>query len=182
MNWQEALAEIESVEFDTNVNVVSGLKAFFRAVDKEPSVREAFQLLRESGDVREDALGRILDLSVAGIDLQYENPHDTPLAVLLWLTYYTAPEFVKLAAQYVSSSPNCWYANKLAKSIAMPTTVNSGNLWIDVGIKGWDTANNSARATSLNMLDTGVKVHFLPGAGASKVMSENQEQIVRELS
>ena len=181
MTWQEALAQIESPEFDASVNVVSGMKAFLRAVDKEPSVKEARRLLMESGD-KEEALGRIFDLATTDIDPRYENPHDTPLAVLLWLTYYTAPEFANVAAHYTASAPNCWYANKLATEITTPPPVESRNFWIDVGGKDWNIAKSSATAASFNMIDTGAKFRFLPGAGPSRVISGNREHIVGEPS
>ena len=91
MNWQEALNEIQSVEFDVNLNVVSSTDAFFEAVAREPAVLEAYDQMRNSGDLREEALGRLCDLnqslalSLAGLDRtqvlstgQTENSNDTP--------------------------------------------------------------------------------------------------------
>ena len=63
MNWQEALNEIQSVEFDVNLNVVSSTDAFFEAVAREPAVLEAYDQMRNSGDLREEALGRLCDLN-----------------------------------------------------------------------------------------------------------------------
>ena len=73
MNWQEALEEIQSVEFDVNLNVVSGTNAFFQAVAQEPAVLEACRELRQSGEVREDALGRIHQLVKQETDPRFET-------------------------------------------------------------------------------------------------------------
>ncbi len=128
MNWQEAMAQIESSEFDANLNVVSGMSAFFRAADKEPAVREAYRCLRESGDLREEALDRIYDLAELEVDPRYENPNDTALAVLLWLSYFAFPDDVDIAVDYVSGAPQCWYAAKLARQLAIPPQAKGDNL------------------------------------------------------
>lgn len=127
MNWDEALEEIQSVEFDFTLNVVSGTNAFFRAVANEPAVLEAYHQMRESGELREDALGRLFDLASREIDPLYENPNDTALAVLLWLTYFAAGDFVPMAAATVARVPNCWYANKFARRILNPPPSSTEN-------------------------------------------------------
>lgn len=161
MNWQEALAEIESVEFDANVNVVSGLRAFFRAVDKEPSVNEARRFMTESGECREEVIGRICDLAMSDIDTRYENPHDTPLAVLLWLTYYAAPEFANLAAHYTEKAPNCWYASKIANSIVVPPPTENSNVRMVVSRDTGAIGTSSSPATTVRLMDYSRKYRFL---------------------
>ena len=120
MNWQKALDEIQSVAFDADLNVVSGTNAFFRTVSQDPVVLEAYREMLSSGEVREDALGRIYDLVGQETDPRFENPNDTPLAVLLWLTNFAAPDFVHLAAARVDCASRCWYAKKLAQRILNP--------------------------------------------------------------
>ena len=127
MNWQEALEEIQSVEFDVNLNVVSGTNAFFQAVAQEPAVLEECRELRQSGEVREDALGRIHELVKQETDPRFENPNDTPLAVLLWLTAFAAPDCTKRAAAQVDLAPRCWYAKKLAQRILNPPPSTTGD-------------------------------------------------------
>jgi len=129
MNWQEALSEIESYEFNARLNVVSSMPAFFRAATNEPAVLELYSCMPESGDVREEALGRIHDLSRLEVDRRYENPNDTPLAILLWLTWFAAPDYADIAADLVDRAPQCWYAKKLARRILVPPRVASGNSW-----------------------------------------------------
>ena len=128
MNWKEVLDEIQSGEFDATLNVVSSDSGYFHAVEKHPTVREAYRQMLESGELREDAIGRIFDLVSEEIDPRFENPHDTPLAVLLWLTAFAANDSVRVAASYVDQAPQCWYAKKLAQRILHPPQSPS-NTW-----------------------------------------------------
>ena len=101
MNWQEALEEIYSIEFEVNLNVVSGTNAFFKAISQDPVVLEACREMCQSGEVREEVLGRIYDLVGQEIDPSFENPNDTRLAVLLWLTNFAAAHHAERAATWV---------------------------------------------------------------------------------
>ena len=130
MSWEQALAEIESAEFAANMNVVSGMLAFFNTASKEPKVLEAYRHLLESGEAREAALGRIHDLSSLEVDRRYENPNDTSLAILLWLTHFAAPDYVGMAADLVDRAAQCWYAKKLARRILVPPPVGTGNFLV----------------------------------------------------
>ncbi len=125
MNWENVLDEIQSPKFDAALNVVSSTNGFFQAVEKHPTVREAFRQMLGSGEVREDAIGRIFDLASREIDLEFENPHDTALAVLLWLTTFAANNNLQVAAAYVARAPQCWYAKKLAQRILNPPQAHS---------------------------------------------------------
>lgn len=127
MNWQEVLEEIYSVEFEVNLNVVSGTNAFFRAVSQEPVVLEACREMYQSGEVREEVLGRIYDLVGQEIDPNFENPNDTRLAVLLWLTNFTTPHHAKRAATLVDIAPGCWYSKKFAQRILNPPPSTTGD-------------------------------------------------------
>lgn len=131
MNWKQALAEIETHDFAANLNVASGFRSFFRAVSKDPVILVLRERMRESGEAREEILGRIYDLARFDIDLRYENPNDIPLAVSLWLMYFTSFSS-GLAAYYVDQAPNCWYAKKLARRLLVPpkseTSDSSGHV------------------------------------------------------
>ena len=126
MNWQEALEQIQSVELDVNLNVVSSTDSFFEAVAREPAVLSAYALMRESGELREEALGKLSDLVWTETDASYENPNDTSLAVLLWLTNFAANDFATIAAGWVDQAPRCWHAKKLAQRILNPPPSTTG--------------------------------------------------------
>jgi hypothetical protein len=83
MTWHQALDEIQTQEFAAKLNVASGFRSFFRAASEEPAVATLFKAVLESGETREEVFGRILDLSSLDVDIRYENPNDTALAVLL---------------------------------------------------------------------------------------------------
>ena len=151
MNWQEALEEIQSVEFDVDLNVVSSANAFFRAVAREPAVLEAYRQMRELGELREDLLGRIYDLAAQEIDLRYENPNDTPLAVFLWLTYFGAPDFAPMAAGMVGRAPQCWYAWKLVRRILSPPPAATGNYLVEETVLGPRIAGSSSGNVKVTM-------------------------------
>ena len=103
------------------------MRAFFAAAAKEPAALTLYGTMRTSGEAREEVVGRIHDLSQLEVDRRYENPNDTALAILLWLTNFAAPEFVQMAADLVDRAPQCWYAKKLARRILMPAPVATGN-------------------------------------------------------
>lgn len=130
MNWENVLDEIQSPSFDAVLNVVSSTNGFFQAVEEHQTVREALHQMLDSGEVREDVIGRIYDLTNREIDRNFENPHDTALAVLLWLMHYAANDNVQVAATYVDQAPQCWYAKKLAQRVLNPPPSPTRNLEI----------------------------------------------------
>jgi len=126
--WKRVLSEIASLEFDVGLNVVSSLRAFLRGAANEKSVRTLYSALVTSGEAREEVLGRISDLSRLEVDRRYENPHDTALAVLLWLTVMASPDFGTIAADLADRAPQCWYAKKLARIVLAPNPIESGDM------------------------------------------------------
>lgn len=129
MSLEQALHEIKSHEFAARLNVVSGMRAFFGAARAEPAVISIYRNMTESGEAREEVLGRLQDLAQLEINPRYENPNDTALAILLWLTESTAPAHSQMAAALVDRAPQCWYAKKLARRILFPPPVASGYRW-----------------------------------------------------
>ena len=143
MNWEEAIGRIESHEFAVNLGVASSIRAFFRAAAEDTTVEFLRRRMLESGEACQEILGRIYDLAKIDIDIRYENPNDIPLAVLLWLIYYTSFDS-KVAAYYVGQAPNCWYGRKLARRLLVPpkseTADTSGG--VD-GQQVWTRTNDS---------------------------------------
>ena len=167
MNWQDALAYIESPELDAELNFASGTSAFFRRVGKEPVIQSTLGLMSESGEVCEEVLGRIFDLSVAETDPDYANPNDSPLAVLLWLTYFTNPNYARIGANFVDGAPRCWYAKWLAHRIINPIPTASSDSWLHIGTATQISHRSSSDAESLNTVSptTRVRVTMVPSIG-----------------
>ena len=156
MNWQAALTEIESPQFAARLNVVSSAKAFFREVAQDPVVLELYRQVKDSGELQESTLDRIHALAGQEFDRRYENPNDTPLAVLLWLTCRAAPEDGPVAAHYVARAPQCWYARKLAQRIMGSPAAAGTNAW----------ARAETAAAPIRMLPVAAKVKIIPAAVA----------------
>ena len=173
MNWQESLEYLESVDFDFQVNVASSAKQFFRVVAQDPVVLEMYREIRENARLREEVLGSIYDLSTREIDRRYENPNDTALAVLLWLTYYTAKEALPIAAQYTARAPQCWHARKLASHILAPPRDCSGNSYQTTRANQVHVSS-SATDADVKIMPVASKVKLLP-VNAATTSSKNYQ-------
>ena len=170
MNWPEALTHIESPRLDAELNFASGTSAFFRGVSKEPGIQEALRLMSESGEVREAALDRIHDLATAEVASDYQNPNDTALAVLLWLTYFTDAAWARVAANYVERAPRCWYANRLSQFIVNPAPTSSSDSWQYPDGENQISYRISSPAESVNLMSSTAKLRCatLPLTGADR--------------
>ena len=121
MNWDEAIKEIHSPEFDAELNVVSGMDHFLRVIASEPAVIAASRHMRNSGELREEALGIIQDLIISSnIDSEYQNQNDTSLTAWLWLTCRIFPGHAEAIANWTDQLPGLWYAKKFAQRILNP--------------------------------------------------------------
>ena len=158
MNWQDTLLRIESPELDAELNFASGTSAFFRRVGKERMIQDALQLMNTSGEVCEEVFGNICDLSTRETDPAYQNPNDTPLAVLLWLTYFAAPHLAHASARFVDKAPRCWYAQKLAQGILNPTRVTSSDSLEHFGNANQISHRNSSTVRIIDLVSPATRV------------------------
>lgn len=181
MKWQEAMERIESPDFAAHLNVVSSEKAFFRAVAHDSVVLSMYRQLQESGELREEVLGRISDLASQEIDMNYENPSDTALATLLWLTCYTSPEFVGLASYYTASAPNCWYSRKLAHRILNPPQTKGRNSFKSFGNNLETDGPHTNTTRAFNAFHNGERGKPLPPAFIRATQSDRSEYTVEAL-
>lgn len=126
-NLDVVIDEIKSLAFDVRLNMASGFRLFLEAASEEQAVQELLSVLRESSEAGEEVLGQLNDLASLNVDSRYQNPHDTALTVLLWLIYFAAPKYQAYAAGLVLRAPQCWYAERLARSILNPIPNLSGD-------------------------------------------------------
>ena len=183
MKWNEALAQIESPEFDANLSMFSSTKAFFRAMAADPVVLDLLVQIHESGELREEVLDRIYDLAGLEIDSRYENPNDKPLTVLLWIIRDADPDIVKVAAHYTVRAPQCWYAWKLARSImAPPPPVESGNYRFEFDAKCLRFGNSPATASTFNIMPVDSKLRLISLSVAKSAHSETNGYTLRAAS
>lgn len=120
MNWQQAAEEIESVEFDVQLNVVSSFKLFLNAARDEPAVIALYQAMQASEEVSDAVLERVCELSRQEIDTRYANTNDVALTVYLWLLSLCRKTHATVGALCTVSAPNCFYAWKAARSGLLP--------------------------------------------------------------
>ena len=123
MTIQNVLREMESHQFAIKLGVVSGLRPLLAAAASEPSVITLKEEIESSGSAYEEVLNEIRDLAALEPDQRYENPNDTALAILLWMTSLTIPDFTMMAATLVDQAPQCWYAKKLARALLVPPQI-----------------------------------------------------------
>ena len=180
MNWQEALSHIESPVFDAELNMLSGTSAFLRAARKQPAVQTTLQSMRESGECREAVFGRICDLAMQETDPRYENPNDTSLAILLWLTCYTEPDFARRGARFVARAPRCWYANRLAHQIIEPPATSSVDSGVRDDTKSRVSFRNSSTADRFSafLSPAEISVTSILGDGISRTAASRTEHRV----
>ena len=119
MNWQQALTEIESVEFDVQLNVVSSFDLFIDAAQDEPAVTTLYQAMQTSEEVSEAVLDRVCALSRQEIDVQYANTNDAALTVYMWLLCQADTGHATAAAFRAVRAPNCHYAWKMSQSVLL---------------------------------------------------------------
>lgn len=165
MNWKNALAEIESLEFDVRINVVSSFRLFLNAARKEPAVIALYQELQQSGEVAEEILGRVCELSQLSIDARYGHPADTALTILLWMLSLRQRTYAEIAANYIESVENCWYAQKMAKEVLAPVSLLGG----DIG------GNETSDAELLTAGDTEASVNLKSFSRIATNISGNPE-------
>lgn len=184
MNWQEALEHIESAELDAELNFASGTTAFFQRVGKEPVIQEALRLVSDSGDALEEVVDRIYCLAMAETDPDYANPNDTPLAVLLWLAYFTAPHCANVGAHYIVRAPGCLYADKLAHHIMTPEPNMTADSWGQTDSEKQVSYTSSSKAESLNLISRtdNFRVAGIPPIGVASSMALETEQLLAQWS
>ena len=121
MNWQQALAEIESIEFDVQLNVVSSFDLFLNAARDEPAVIALYEAMQASEEVSDTVLERVSKLSTQEIDTRYGNTNDAALTVYLWLLSLCRKAHATAGALCIVGAPNCFYAWKAARLVLLPS-------------------------------------------------------------
>ena len=118
MTLTDAMARIESLEFDVLVNVASDFQTFLLAAQQEEAVWFLYRALKKQENCRR-LLSRIMVIRDRDIDERYVNPGDTALTVYLWGIHLHDWELAKLAAVIVLEARQCWWARRLAQHILL---------------------------------------------------------------
>jgi hypothetical protein len=148
---------IESHRFSAAVNVVSGYRAFVRAVGLQPEVQRLRQATA-GGDGPWPVFDRLVWLLIREADEPYENPWDAAVAVYLWLLATSGSPLTVVAAAMVSGRPGYWWARKMAQKVggAEVSHFSADNVAYTLyGRPGWVAAKNQTRQTSYLVVGRG---------------------------
>ncbi len=111
---KKLMIQVESHEFAAMLNIASSFKVFLGAASKELVTKELVKQLQDSPENIWLVFKRAVDLSRNEINLEYENPWDTALAVYLWALSMVNLEIAQTAAGFVIQAENGWWATKFA--------------------------------------------------------------------
>lgn len=114
MTCEEAIAEIEGLEFAARLNMASSLATFLNRARREQAVQAIFASLDTPRCLGQVYL-RTLELAQEEVDIRFENPRDVALAVYLWVTSLKDTAMAEGMAQLVLKAPQCWWATTLAR-------------------------------------------------------------------
>ncbi len=116
MNIRELFRNIESHDLAADLNLALNLSNFFKIADEQESIRNLKLLINDLDNINIILL-RINDLIEEKVDLRYENPYDTAVAVYTWALFSEHKQAGKIAAEYATNLRQGWWAIKYARNI-----------------------------------------------------------------
>lgn len=131
MKLVELLKQIESVQFDTYLNSLSGFKIFLISLQNSELIKHLIQETRFSSAKQEIVLKRLMALLEQEANPSYTHPQDTAIAAYLYvLDGSNATELVRAVAEGVKNVPNLWWSRMVATNIIqkLSTTISFGSL------------------------------------------------------
>ena len=126
MTIEQVQEIIESAEFAGELSVASTLDSFLKGVGQSRVSVELSALLDKRVH-REQILHRIYSLVAEAVDIRFENPRDTAIAVYLWVLHGKDPQIGRVAASAISKARQCWWSEKLAIEISKMERVEAAN-------------------------------------------------------
>lgn len=175
MTLDEALRDIESLEFAARVNIASDLRTFLRVAGDQESVRTVLSGIT-SEENQQRVLLETLRLSRLQVDLRYENPWDSALAVLLWVLSLKALPLARVAAEAAVQAPQCWWALRVAEGIlrgSLPRSTQTSRRddevipWaLPLNLKNINAGENILRTALVRRVSFLVDIHLYVVASA----------------
>jgi hypothetical protein len=123
MTTEDALRQIESLEFGAYVGVASSLKVFVRLLASHEAVQAL--LHDEQVGVARMVLERVVELLTVRAEPGFEHPHDAALAAFAWLLSELSPETAEYAAGLIRATPGLHWATHFAERISDPNRLRS---------------------------------------------------------
>jgi hypothetical protein len=153
---RQLLEQAESIQFATELNVVSSERLFESALRQHPVVRGIFGHLVDE-ESREQLAVRLADLLSRDVDPRYQHPHDVALAVYLRLLDVCDPQLGALAATTAIRQPNLWWA----RSVAMEILEGSRTRTREVNTVTTDQPAPAQPSTTRTIADAGTQTTWI---------------------
>jgi hypothetical protein len=112
----EEFSKIESLTFDVQVSVESGLSSIARKIFRQPVVKKLYQELKQRG-TSISLLARLAGLTRKKVDARYRNPYDAAIATYLLLIVVLYPDQISTAARLTRNAQNLWIASHVANAL-----------------------------------------------------------------
>jgi hypothetical protein len=147
MAVEDAMNEVEQLEFAVRVGVANSFRAFLRNVSEEEPVKE---LLAQSAanDVGLKILQRVLSLTKLRVDFRYLHRFDIAIATYLWVLARSFPDLARGAAEATANLPRVWWTEQVGNYILRDwsrksTSVTNTSL-IPPSFTNFSTSNTTA--------------------------------------
>jgi hypothetical protein len=127
-SFDELSQMIESFDFRFLANQAAGLRMFKRIIEDQGVFKE-LRDFASSEDGAEIVLKRIYELIFEEVDRNSENPHDSALAAYLLGLDFATSKYKNRAAHAISSTPQLWWAAKIAREILVQEHSESLATW-----------------------------------------------------
>ena len=121
MSIQNLFKAIESFEFGARVGVASGFRTFGSILCNQNEVKQLRACIEDDSAYRK-LWERAVEVCNRPIDQNYANPWDISIAAYLTIIQDYNPEEGQILAQIVESTPNLFWARKVALAVLSPET------------------------------------------------------------
>lgn len=127
MTLSDLLAYFESPDFVSKLELASGQRTFLTILGSDAHYLELRERLRRDINAVRKVLSRIKRLTSLSYDQRYANPHDVPLAVFT-LALSAIPSYGEVAADFLRSARDIWWASKVIETIARRAEVSPASV------------------------------------------------------
>ena len=125
MNLQEIFDQIESLQFEVKLGVLSGFSSFYAALQTDELVNALIGEAGNSFENKEILYRRFLDVLRTNDQPEYAHPHDAALAAYLLALKSVEPGLGLAAAIQAKTTAQLWWTRKLAEQILAEVQTSS---------------------------------------------------------
>ena len=134
---------IESADFSAEVSAQSGFYQFLNGLRTHVAVETLADAVQRQRSHRAMIVSRVLTIADQRIDMRYEHPADTALAVYLLVLASVDEKLFEITRSVVGMLPNCWWASRIASKSLTTTTAESREECVSVRNSGAPEAVSS---------------------------------------